>query len=97
MVAGSRDVAAVNVAAMVPSLGAVGAGAGRPVRASSTATAGRAPGAGDEPAQPGDSGELLAFLAWHVAASLGAAGYWPAQRSPTTPCAAGAPSTPPPP
>ncbi|HET9291398.1 MAG TPA: FGGY-family carbohydrate kinase [Actinomycetes bacterium] len=79
-VAGSRDVAAVNVAAMVPSLGAVGAGG----RATGPGLLygdrrGERPAPGDEPAQPGDSGELLAFLAWHVAASPGAAGYWPAQ------------------
>jgi xylulokinase len=77
-VAAGRDVAAVNVAAMVPSLGAVGPD-------------GRAVGPGllygdrrgeHEPAaadEPGDSGELLAFLAWHAGASTGAAGYWPAQ------------------
>ncbi|HKE75164.1 MAG TPA: FGGY-family carbohydrate kinase [Acidimicrobiales bacterium] len=68
-------VAAVNVAAMVPSLGAVDA-EGRAV----------GPGllygdhrGGAEGAGPGDSGELLAFLAWQAAAAPGAAGYWPAQ------------------
>jgi xylulokinase len=32
-----------------------------------------------DPAQPGDTGELLAFLAWLVAEAPGAAGFWPAQ------------------
>ena len=78
-VAGAGEVAAVNVAAMVPSLGAV--------RPDGTAAG---PGliygdhrgdaaAGRDATQPGDSGELLAFLAWHTGASPGAAGYWPAQ------------------
>ena len=72
------DVAAVNVSAMVPSLGAVDARGG-----------GVGPGLlyGDhrgerddaDPTQPGDSGELLAFLAWQAAHSPEAAGYWPAQ------------------
>jgi xylulokinase len=79
-VAGAGEVAAVNVAAMVPSLGAV--------RADGTAAGpgllygdhrGDAAAAGRDAARPGDSGELLAFLAWHTGASAGAAGYWPAQ------------------
>jgi sugar (pentulose or hexulose) kinase len=77
-VATGNAVAAVDVAAMVPSLGAVD-------------TAGRAAGPGllygdhrgeradGDPTQPGDSGELLAFLAWHAARAPGAAGFWPAQ------------------
>lgn len=77
-VATGREVAAVNVSAMVPSLGAVDA-------------EGRAAGPGllygdrrgerddHDPTQPGDSGELLAFLAWHAATSPGATGFWPAQ------------------
>jgi xylulokinase len=79
-VAGAGEVAAVNVAAMVPSLGAVDAD-GRAVgpgllygdRRGEPAEAGR------DLARPGDSGELAAFLAWHASASPGAAGYWPAQ------------------
>jgi xylulokinase len=73
-----RRIAAVNVSAMVPSLGAV--------RADGTAAG---PGLlyGDrrgehavaDPSQPGDSGELLAFLAWLVAHAPDAAGFWPAQ------------------
>lgn len=75
-------VATVDVAAMVPSLGAV--------RADGTAAG---PGLlyGDrrgertdrDAARPGDSGELLAFLAWHARAAAtgntGACGFWPAQ------------------
>ena len=76
-VASGLDVAAINVAAMVPSLGAVNAD-------------GIACGPGllygdrrgehvAESQRAGDSGELLAFLAWHVANTPGAAGFWPAQ------------------
>jgi xylulokinase len=79
-VAGAGEVAAVNVAAMVPSLGAVrpdGTAAGPGLlygdRRGEPAAAGR------DPSRPGDSGELLAFLAWHAASGDGAAGYWPAQ------------------
>jgi xylulokinase len=79
-VAEGREVAAVNVSAMVPSLGAL--------RADGTAAGpgllygdrrGVRPGARRNITQPGDSGELLAFLAWHTARSPDAAGYWPAQ------------------
>ena len=70
-------VAAVNVAAMVPSLGAVNAG-------------GRALGPGllygdkrgervADSTRPGDSGELLGFLAWHAEQHPDAHGFWPAQ------------------
>jgi xylulokinase len=79
-VARDVDVAAVNVSAMVPSLGAVDAdghalGPGLLYgdrRGERTVD-------GDTATQPGDSGELLAFLAWHTAHAPGAAGYWPAQ------------------
>ena len=86
-VARHLDVRAVNVAAMVPSLGAVdGRGRGltpgllygdergrpeRPLRAGDTPT-----GSGLDPAS---SGELLAFLGWLEAEAPDAAGYWPAQ------------------
>lgn len=77
-VAAGREIEAVNVSAMVPSLGAV-----------DEAGAAVGPGLlyGDErgeredrdSSQPGDSGELLAFLAWQAAASPAAARFWPAQ------------------
>lgn len=77
-VASGRDVAAVNVSAMVPSLGAVaadGSAAGPGLLYGDR----RGERAGHDVTQPGDSGELLAFLAWHAARSVGAAGFWPAQ------------------
>ncbi|MFP3900317.1 MAG: xylulokinase [Acidimicrobiia bacterium] len=77
-VATGRNVAAVNVSAMVPSLGAV--------RADGSATG---PGLlygdhrGERPdrdtSRPGDSGELLAFLAWQASHATDASSYWPAQ------------------
>ncbi len=77
-VATAGEVAAVAVSAMVPSLGAV--------RADGSAAG---PGLiyGDrrgeredhDTALPGDSGELLAFLAWLVGECPDASGYWPAQ------------------
>jgi xylulokinase len=74
-VAGGRALAAVNVAAMVPSLGAVGSD-GRAVGPGLLYgdRRGERVGEGDAAARPGDSGELLAFLAWQAAASPGAAG-----------------------
>jgi xylulokinase len=77
-VATGRDVAAVNVAAMVPSLGAVGPD-GRAVGPGLLYGDRRGEHEPAAPGEPGDSGELLAFLAWHAAASPDAAGYWPAQ------------------
>lgn len=77
-VAAGLDVAAVNVSAMVPSLGAVhadGSAAGPGLLYGDH----RGARAEVDTSQPGDSGELLAFLAWHAANSPGAAGYWPAQ------------------
>jgi xylulokinase len=73
-----HDVAAVNVSAMVPSLGAVDA-SGHGVAPGLLYGDHRGAREGADPAQPGDSGELLAFLAWHAATSPDAAGYWPAQ------------------
>jgi xylulokinase len=78
LVAGEHDVAAVNVSAMVPSLGAVGAD-GAAVGPGLLYGDRRGERAGHDPSRPGDSGELLAFLAWHAAAAPDAAGYWPAQ------------------
>ena len=77
-VATGRDVAAVNVSAMVPSLGAVDAD-GRAAGPGLLYGDRRGERADHDPTQPGDSGELLAFLAWHAATSPGAAGFWPAQ------------------
>lgn len=77
-VATDREPAAVNVSAMVPSLGAVHADG-------SAAGPGLLYGdhRGERPdhdsSRPGDSGELLALLAWQAAHAPGAAGYWPAQ------------------
>jgi xylulokinase len=72
------DVAAVNVSAMVPSLGAVDA-RGHGVGPGLLYGDHRGERDDADPSQPGDSGELLAFLAWHAARSPEAAGYWPAQ------------------
>jgi xylulokinase len=77
-VASGREVAAVNVAAMVPSLGAVradGTGAGPGLLYGDV----RGEREVSERAGAGDSGELLAFLAWQAARSPAAAGFWPAQ------------------
>ena len=77
-VADGLDVVAVNVAAMVPSLGAVDTdGRGR----SPGLLYGDARGATDDndPEEAGDSGELLAFLGWLTDQAPDAAGYWPAQ------------------
>ena len=72
------DVAAVDVSAMVPSLGAVDAD-GRGVGPGLLYGDHRGERDDADSTQPGDSGELLAFLAWHAATSPDAAGYWPAQ------------------
>jgi xylulokinase len=77
-VATGREVAAVNVSAMVPSLGAVDAD-GRAAGPGQLYGDRRGERADHDPTQPGDSGELLAFLAWHAATTPGAAGFWPAQ------------------
>ena len=60
------DVAALNVAAMVPSLGAVDAD-GRALGPGLLYGDVRGERVGNDTTQPGDSGELLAFLAWHAA------------------------------
>lgn len=77
-VAAGLDVAAVNVSAMVPSLGAVTA-EGRAAGPGLLYGDRRGARADADPSRPGDSGELLAFLAWLAAECPGAAGYWPAQ------------------
>lgn len=77
-VAAGRTIEAVNVSAMVPSLGAVTAG-GTAAGPGLLYGDRRGERAGHDPTQPGDSGELLAFLAWHADATPSAAGFWPAQ------------------
>jgi xylulokinase len=77
-VAGGLDVAAVEVSAMVPSLGAVAAD-GTAVGPGLLYGDHRGARPDVDTSQPGDSGELLAFLAWHAAATPEAAGFWPAQ------------------
>ncbi|MCB1015127.1 MAG: hypothetical protein KDB10_08415 [Acidimicrobiales bacterium] len=70
------DVRGVNVAAMVPSLAAVD-GRGRGLTRGLLYGDGRGRAAGG--ANPAESGELVAFLAWLAAAAPDASGYWPAQ------------------
>lgn len=73
------EVVAVNVSAMVPSLGSVDA-AGRAVGPGLLYGDHRGADRGDaDRAEAGDSGELLAFLRWQAENSDGATGYWPAQ------------------
>ncbi len=75
------EVAAVEVAAMVPSMCAVDAD-GVPVSDGllyGDARGALAPGAGEADADPSQSGELVRFLAWLVEHHPDAAGYWPAQ------------------
>jgi xylulokinase len=71
-----QDVAAVNVAAMVPSLCAVD-DKGRPITPGllyGDHRGGRPAGA-----NPSESGELVNFLRWCAVEAPDAAGYWPAQ------------------
>lgn len=77
-VATGRTVDAVNVSAMVPSLGAVDP-SGLAVGPGLLYGDMRGERAGHDASQPGDSGELLTFLAWHVSQTPQAAGFWPAQ------------------
>jgi xylulokinase len=77
-VAAGLEPAAVSVSAMVPSLGAVcadGTAAGPGLLYGDR----RGERDGGGTTRPGDSGELLAFLAWHARNSTGATGFWPAQ------------------
>jgi xylulokinase len=78
----SRDVGvvAVNVAAMVPSLGALnadGSAAGPGLLYGDHR--GRRPGDANKGANPAESGELLGFLRWLRANCPGAECFWPAQ------------------
>ncbi|MEL7207484.1 MAG: FGGY-family carbohydrate kinase, partial [Actinomycetota bacterium] len=74
-VSADHTVAAVTVAAMVPSLCAVD-GKGQPISAGLLYGDGRGSSAGGSPA---DSGELLGFLRWLAQRHPEAAGFWPAQ------------------
>jgi len=77
-VATGRTVDAVTVSAMVPSLGSVtetGDAAGPGLLYGDH----RGARPGPPPTGAGDSGELLAFLAWQAAHHRDACGYWPAQ------------------
>ena len=77
-VVGDREVDAVNISAMVPSLGAVSA-TGDAVGPGLLYGDVRGTHDDADASQPGDSGELLAFLAWHADSTPEAAGFWPAQ------------------
>ena len=77
-VADGHRVVAVNVSAMVPSLGAVDAD-GRAASAGILYGDHRGVSDDNDPTEAGDSGELLAFLSWLTDAAPDAAGYWPAQ------------------
>jgi xylulokinase len=70
------DVAAVDVAAMVPSLCAVDGDGSALTPGLLYGDARAGPPAGTDPSQ---SGELVGFLAWCAAAAPHAAGFWPAQ------------------
>ncbi|MEZ5176729.1 MAG: FGGY-family carbohydrate kinase [Acidimicrobiales bacterium] len=75
--AGDVEVRGVNVAAMVPSLCAVGAD-GVPI--SPGLLYGDQRGAGGDPGKnPSESGELVRFLDWLADRHPDAAGFWPAQ------------------
>ncbi len=69
-------VAAVNVAAMVPSLCAVDR---RGIARTPGLLYGDARGGGSSGASPAESGELLGFLRWCAKEVPAAVGYWPAQ------------------
>lgn len=77
-VAEGLEVAAVNVSAMVPSLGAVDAD-GRGLSPGLLYGDRRGQTPLNRPDEPGDAGELLAFLGWLTEHAPDAAGYWPAQ------------------
>ena len=78
IVAEGNDVVAVNVSAMVPSLGAVDRD-GRGCSPGLLYGDHRGATEANRPEEAGDSGELLAFLHWLAGHAPDAAGYWPAQ------------------
>lgn len=73
---GRERIAAAQVAAMVPSLGAVDA-RGRALGPG--LLYGDVRGAAQAGKNPAESGEFLGFLRWHAREQPDAAGYWPAQ------------------
>ncbi len=77
-VAEGHEVAAVNVAAMVPSLTAVDSD-GHALTPGLLYGDARGEHERSDPDLPGDGGELLAFVRWAAAEAPDAAGYWPAQ------------------
>jgi xylulokinase len=77
-VAQGLRVDAVNVAAMVPSLGSVAAD-GSAVGPGLLYGDARGEVPDRDTTQPGNVGEVLAFLAWQAAHNPDATGYWPAQ------------------
>lgn len=77
-VAAGREVAAIEVSAMVPSLAAVDAD-GRACSPGLLYGDHRGITDANVPDEAGDSGELLAFLGWLTEHAPHAAGYWPAQ------------------
>lgn len=78
-VAAGREVTAVEVAAMVPSLGAVDRSSGRAVGPGLLYGDHRGERDGVDVEAAGDSGELLAFMRWLGSACPEATGFWPAQ------------------
>lgn len=77
-VAAGHEVVGVNVAAMVPSLGAVDRD-GRGCSPGLLYGDHRGRSEANRPEEAGDSGELLAFLHWLTRHAPEAAGFWPAQ------------------
>jgi xylulokinase len=77
-VATGREVAGIVVSAMVPSLAAVD-DEGRARSPGLLYGDHRGASALNDPTEPGDNGEVLAFLGWLTDAAPDAAGYWPAQ------------------
>lgn len=77
-VSADLEVAAVNVSAMVPSLGAVDAD-GRACSPGLLYGDHRGATERNDPDEAGDPGELLAFLGWLARHAPEAHGYWPAQ------------------
>ena len=81
-VSAGLDVVGVDVSAMVPSLAAVrvdGTALGPGLLYGDRRGQGEVREGHRDPERAGDSGELMAFLAWQTATHPDAAGFWPAQ------------------